>query len=452
MIKPLWFMVKVGFLVALALWVVENPGFVEIEWLDYAIRIHIGLFLVLFIAVILLSIFIYRVIRTFVDFPKSFRRYKEINSRNKGYNALTLGLTAVAAGDTKSAISQARLANKYLDHKNGLVLLLQAQAARLDGREEDAHESFVALLENKEASFLGVRGLLQTALDLQNYEEALDFGRQALEMHPKQDWIIKTVYGLEIRQRDWGNARKTLVKAEKLRIITKEKAKSDRCVMFLAEAEILLEENKREEALNKFKKAYNLDSTFIPAITQLARFYNQAGNYRKAIAVIEKSWKYAPHPEFVKIWDDLRLSSRFKKKFGCLQWFKKLLSINPDVACGQLAAGEIALEEGLWGEARTYFKRAEELEPTMKLYRLLASLEERSSQNGESAIIWLEKAALAPVGKVWMCVETSRIYENWHPIAQPHGSFNTIEWCDSHNNITETGLFIGCKSMVDGFA
>ncbi len=95
MIKAIWFMVKVGVLVALALWVAENPGFVEMAWLDYKLRIHVGVFLIALIAVILLSIFLYRAIRTFVDFPKSFRRYQEVKHRDKGYRALTLGLTAV---------------------------------------------------------------------------------------------------------------------------------------------------------------------------------------------------------------------------------------------------------------------------------------------------------------------------------------------------------------------
>ncbi len=449
MIKAIWFMVKVGVLVALALWVVENPGFVEMAWLDYKLRIHVGVFLIALVAIILLSIFLYRAIRTFVDFPKSFRRYQEVKRQDKGYRALTLGLTAVAAGDTKAAVYQAHRAAKLLGDDSGLALLLHAQAARLDGREEDAQESFVALLENDDAAFLGVRGLLQTALDAQDYPGALDLGRRALKIHPKQPWILKIVYDLEIRARDWEEARKTLYRAEKAGAVPGEKVSADRVAMLLAEAENFLDKDARTEALKKAKKAYQIDPNFVPAIAQLARLYNQTGKRRKAMAVIEKAWKTAPHPEFVKIWDALAASSRSKKPPGRRQWFEKLLEINPSAADGQLAAGEIALEEGLWGEARTHFKRAEELEPCAKLYRLFAELEERSSQNEEAAIMWLEKAAEAPPGKIWVCRETGHVYEQWHPIAQPHGAFNTIEWADPHG-VAGADMLIGHGGMAGG--
>ena len=42
-----------------------------------------------------------------------------------------------------------------------------------------------------------------------------------------------------------------------------------------------------------------------------------------------------------------------------------------------------------------------------------------------------EKAADAAADKVWICRETGRIYDRWSPIAEPHGSFNTIVWGDS---------------------
>ena len=209
MFRALWFVVKLVLIVALVVWVAERPGNVRLDWVDlqgneFVINVQIGLFLAALIGVCLLSIMIYSVIKGFADFPKSFSNYKEIKAREKGYTALTKGLAAVAAGDTKAANKQAEKARKFLPDDTGLPLLLDAQAARLDGRESDAAESFVALLEDKNASFLGVRGLLQSALDAQDYETAYTLASKALSSYPKQEWVLKIAFDLQVRLGEMG--------------------------------------------------------------------------------------------------------------------------------------------------------------------------------------------------------------------------------------------------------
>ena len=428
MFRALLFMVKVGLLVAIAVWVADRPGSVRIEWLEYTFTVHLGLFLLVMLGATLLSIFLYNVIRTFADLPKSYRRYLEIRRKDKGYRALTLGLTAVAAGDTRSAVYQAHRVTKLMPGDKGLPLLLNAQAARLDGREEDARESFVALLESEDAAFLGVRGLLQAALDMGNYTKALELARQALKLHPKQPWILSTVYELEIRMQDWPSARDTLYRAEKAKAISAEKAKSDRVAMLLAEADILAKDGRHKDALKAVKKAVAIDADFVPAVIRFARLSNMEGQRKPAVKIIERAWKINPHPEYVQVWEILAPQGTTKKPMGRMQWMEKLLEVNGESAAAQTEAGRVAMEQGLWGEARGHLRRAEGLEPSARIYRMLAELEERSGGSEEAAMTWLEKASAAPPARGWVCKQSGRIYGQWQPIAQPHGAFNTIAW------------------------
>ena len=428
MLKALWFMVKVGLLAALAVWLAELPGEVRVQWSEYTFIIQVGAFMAITAMAMLLAIFCYNVIRTFVDFPRSWRRYVEIRRREKGYRALTLGLTAVAAGDAKSAVQHAQRAGKLMPEDKGLPVLLKAQAARLDGREEDARDHFVALLESKDAAFLGVRGLLQAALDMQHYGKALELARQALKLHPKQPWILTTVYDLEIRQRDWDSARRTLQRAEKFGAIPHERARRDRAAMLLAEADVLAKEGRYKDALKPAKAALAQDEDFAPAVLRVARLSNLAGKRKQAIAMIERAWKRSPHPEFMQVWDALAPRGNAKKAMSRMQWTEQLIKLNEENAISQIEAGRVAMEEGLWGEARSHFRRAEILEPNASLYRALATLEERSAKNEEAALQWLEKANDAAPGRAWVCMETGRIYDQWQPVALPHGAFNTIRW------------------------
>jgi HemY protein len=442
MLKALWFMIKVGALTAAAIWIAERPGTVRIEWLEYAVTVHVGLALLVAIGIMLLCIFIYNIIRTFVDFPKAYRRYSEIKSREKGQRALTLGLTAVAAGDTKSAVYQAARARRLLHDDLGLPLLLEAQAARLDGREEDARKAFVALLENKDAGFLGVRGLLQAALDMKHYTKALELANQALKLHPKQPWILSTVYDLEIRQRNWEQARVILYRAEKAGAVSPEKAKADRTVLYLAEAEEEAKKSNWSEAIRKAKKAAELNPDFSPASVRLARLYNNSGRRRHAVSVIERAWKAAPHPELAQVWDSLAPAKSAKKPLSRVAWFEKLVELNSSHVESYIAAGRAAMEESLWGEARQHFRRAEELEASARLYKLWADLEERSGGSEDTIAAYLEKANAAKQDRVWVCRETGRIYNEWSPLAQPHGAFNTIDWAYPHGSAEDETVLI----------
>ena len=149
MLKTLFFLLKLALFIGAIIWLSEQEGSVRIEWLGYTINAHVGLFLAGLLSVILFAIFIYRVIRAFVDFPASLRYYNLVKNKDKGYKALAIGLTAVAAGDTKVALKQA-------DKAGARVALIWGEdevAARsvtvrpLRGGEEGARQRTVPLEE-----------------------------------------------------------------------------------------------------------------------------------------------------------------------------------------------------------------------------------------------------------------------------------------------------------------
>lgn len=433
MLKALWFALKIGALIALAVWIADHPGTVRIEWAEYTFTFkHTGLFIALLLGFVLLTLFVYQTIKTFVGLPSSLRRYNEIKGREKGYEALTKGLTAVAAGDTKAAVQYSKRASKFLAGDTGLPLLLEAQAARLDGREEDANKSFVALLEDKNASFLGVRGLLQTALDNGDHDTALALCEKALKLHPRQGWILKIAYDLQVEMQLWYGAEKTLAKAEKHGAIDAETAKSDRLALYLAQAQKDINEGHRPDAVLMLKKAMKLQPGFVPASIMMAELELKDGSKSKAQKVISKAWKEAPHGALAYFWRDQLGADKEGDKLARLRWMEKLLKVNADSAAGQRITGQAALDAGLWGEAREFFKRSDEMGATSTLYQSLAELEERSSKDQSAIKEWLSKAANAPAEKVWVCRETGNIYDRWVPIAPPHGSFNTIVWDRPH--------------------
>lgn len=433
MLRAVLFIVKIGILVALAVYIADRPGTVQIDWQDYHLKIHFGLFLLGILGFALLAIFVYAIIHTFISLPATLRRYNEIKNREKGYRALTLGLSAVAAGDKKDALKFANKTEKYLPDDTGLPLLLKAQAARLDGREEDARKSFALMLENKDAAFLGVRGLLQAAIDRREFAKALQLAQTALDTHPKQPWILKTVYNLQLKTSDWKSAQATLTRLKKIHAITPEKEKSDRAVLLLAQAEHDLETGYTTDALEKLKKSYHLDPSFIPAAVKLAEHYNQDGNRRAAVATIEKTWKTNPHPGLAALWGNLIPLKKRTNKTARLKWFEKLITLNSGSAESYIANAQETLNQHLWGQTREHLDRANTLHSSRKIFRLLSELEERSGGTADEIQNILRRMLDAPLDDAWVCRDTGHVYEEWHWSPPPHLLFNTLIWTVPEN-------------------
>ncbi len=427
MIKAIFSLIKIGIVIAIVVWIAERPGSITIDWMQYKATFHVGFFLLIMLGIVVLGIIIFSVIKSILDLPKNITRYKDIINKDKGLKAITIGLTAVAAGDAKSAAYQANRASRFLKEDEPLPKLLEAQAARLEGRDMDAARAFITLMDNKDTEFLGIRGLLQSALDNADYDGALELAHRALSLQPKQDWILHTVYDLEIKAGNWDRARKILYRAQKSGAITAVKANSDRVAMYLAEGLQAKLDGNESLYFRSLNKAYKLDKSFVPTVCHLAKMYLERSKHKAAVSMIEKAWRQSPHPDLAELWGNSYVPPKNNDPMSRVRWFEKLLSFNPESVEGLLALVKVLIQEGLWAEARRKLEMAQEIRPNVNLYKLWAHLEERATHDENAVKAWLEKAADAPRERVWICSETGRIYEEWMPISD-QGLFNTIIW------------------------
>lgn len=440
MIRALLTLLKIGIFVAAVVWLAEHPGTIAIDWLDYKVTFHVGFFFAAMLVLIAIGITLFSIIKTALDMPKNMTRYRDMTYKDKGARAIALGLTAVAAGDAKNANYQAERAKRFLNEDDPLPQLLQAQAARLKGNEVDAARAFMKLMDHKETSFLGIRGLLQSALDHGDYAGAVELGHKALEEYPKQGWILCIVYDLEIKARNWDSARKVLYRAEKAGVIATNKANADRVAMYIAQAEDNKARGEEEFYFRNLNKAYKTDQNFVPGVMRLARMYLERNKRKAALSIIEKAWKNNPHRGLVELWMEAYKPERENDTMERVRWIEKLVKYQPDSVEALLALASVQIQDGLWGEARKSLEKAESIRPNVSLYKLWAKLEERATHNEAKVREWLEKAADAPRERVWICSETGRIYDEWTPISD-QGLFNTIIWdFPQGRNVTSMAL------------
>ena len=133
MFRALWFFIQIAGLTAGAIWLSQRDGRVVIDVLNYTLHMQTGVFLVTLLALILISIFIYRFVRAVFSIPGVIGSVRQKERSARGFQSLTRGLVAVAAGDAKRATQYAKQTRNLLPKQNGLPVLLDAQAARMRG-------------------------------------------------------------------------------------------------------------------------------------------------------------------------------------------------------------------------------------------------------------------------------------------------------------------------------
>ena len=142
-----------------AVWVVNHPGTVVVQWLDQELILSVGTVIAALFAFGALAVILFEILRVIVGLPGNWRVSRGRRTQVRGYEELTRGLMAVAAGDLNAARTYHRQAERHLPD-NGSLLLLQAQTAQLEGKEEIAHLKFRQMLDRRDAEFVGLRGLL----------------------------------------------------------------------------------------------------------------------------------------------------------------------------------------------------------------------------------------------------------------------------------------------------
>lgn len=425
-----WIFFLIGLCVAVlaAVWFVQNPGDVTLEWQGWRLDTSIGILalgILLFAAIVA---GLYRFWRFLRRAPGQIGASLKARKQRKGYTALSSGMVAVAAGDADEARRNARRAEALLTNSAPLTRLLSAQSAQLDGDEKAAERFFTEMLNDPETKFLGLRGLLTQAVKAGNRERALELAHAAHTMQPKSEWVASTLFELQSSSQAWLSADQTTDDMVRRKLIEKPEAERRRAVIALELAREAEAANDSATALKQLRKACDTAPDLMPAVVSLARRHIADNNHRKAAGLIEKTWATSPHPDLLQPYWDAK-----KAETGLVQVkaSEALAQKNPDHIESHIALARAALAAELWGEARKHLEAVgagNGLEPPARVCRMMAELEE--SENGDLAKAreWLVRAGTAEDDPRWVCGSCGNTVAVWTAHCGNCQEFDSYAW------------------------
>lgn len=410
------------FVVALgAAWLADRPGVITLDWQGYRIEAGLMTAAVALFALLAVGIIVWNLALLILRSPGLVGRFFRRRRKDRGYDALSRGMLALGVGDAATASRHGNEAQKLLKQEPAAELLL-AQSAQLAGRHEEARDRFEAMLENPDLKAVGLHGLYVEAERLGEPVAALHYAEEAAKLVPGLPWAGRAVLGYQAVSGDWAEAIKSLERNYAAKLVDKKTFRRHKAVLLTAQA-LEVEDRDPDAARGLAGEAHGLVPALVPAAVVAARLATRRGDIRKAMKVVETSWKLNPHPELADAYAHARNGDSALDR---LKRVKALAALRAHNVEGALALARAALEASDYALARAQLKAALTLEPTRRVFLLMAELEE--TQHGDRGRVreWLARAVHAPADPAW--VADGVVSETWAPVSPVDGRLDAFTW------------------------
>lgn len=351
-------------------------------------------------------------------------RYFDRNRERKGFQALSEGLMALAAGEGRLALNRAIKAEKYLAEPH-LTTLLVAQAAEAAGDTRRATEAYKELLGSETTRFVAIRGLLRQKLAEGDTETAQKLAAKALELKPRHEETQDILLKLQAESRDWKGARATLGAKLKAGVLPKDVYRRRDAVLALQQAQGVMEEGASIEAREAAIEANRQSPDLIPAAAMAARALADKGDRKGATRVLKKAWDAKPHPDLAAAFADIEPAETPEQR---LKRFKGLVANHPEHEETRLLMAELHIAAEDFPGARRALGDVVEKHPTQRALAIMAAIER--GEGADEAVVrgWLAKALTALRGPQWCCDKCQAVHAKWDPICDNCGGFDTLSW------------------------
>jgi HemY protein len=397
--------------VAGAWWVQHLSGSIDLQVGGLTIQAPLS---VAVLALLVLCVGLYGLFRlgsALFRIRHAVRRSGERGSRRRGEQAVTAALVALAAREGADAKRAAERARRYLGD-TPQTLMLAAYAGSVSGDEEAASDAFEKLAAHKEASFLGLRGLLAQAVAKEDWARANELAKQAERAHPGAAWLRVERSHLAMRTGDWQEAL----------LLNRDDTPHAALAAAAADAE-----TDPAKALKLAKDAFKRDPGLSTAALAYARRLRDGKREKAAQEVLRRAWARAPHPDIAEFALAPAVDRLARLKAG-----QALVAEAPESAESHLLLGRLSLEADLTGEAQRHADAAERAGLRQRrLYLLMADIAEAGGSDEAHLAQYREamkRASGAEADPAWVCGACGTTHAAWQPGCPTCHTAGRIYW------------------------
>jgi HemY protein len=374
-------------LVAVAAWLVTQPGSVSLHWGEYHIESSLSVSFLGLAVVFLCLAFILKVWHFIVMLPANVYAYTQKLRPEKGLKALTQSVISTALEEYEQARVEAVRFERYLGDNavyKGLVAFNYLQ----EGKLEDARKICETMKNDGDAKTLS--WIMEARSALRDGKESLALGslQSLYQLHEKSPWVIRQLLKCSLKLKLFEVGLDVLKKSERLGILTAPSIKRCKALIFFEQAE--LESVSLEQKERLLEQAHRLAPELVRVTVQYSKVLRLQDNPKRARKAIEQSWTLHPHGDLL---DEYMAIDHEADPKVIMKTASRLVSFNEQDANSYLALAKFALKMQEWSRARAALHDYQEKhEMTTDFCYLMARLELSEHVDHGRYREWIEKA------------------------------------------------------------
>ncbi len=424
MIRILIFIALLGAAVLGLGWVADQPGDIVVRFGGRQYETAPIVALAALLAVALALAVLFGLLTWLLRLPRRIRAGGRARRQSRGLAALSRGLVAASAGDSRGAKRASADATKHLGEQP-LTQLLEAQTALLAGDREGTERTFARMAERPETRVLGLRGLHVEARRRGDADAAQSYAEAAHRISPLP-WAGQAMLDHHASRQDWTRALEAIDANLAQKTIDKSTAKRQRAVLQTAIA-LELADKDADEALKLASQAVTAAPDLVPATTLVGSLLGRRADVRKASRIIEGAWRLGPHPDLAKVYLGLRTGDSAADRLKRAQTLARLAPDDPEsrVVVARAAIGTRDFATARESMAPMISGKPDD-RPNVRFCMTMAEIEE--AENGPSGMVreWLARASRAPRDKAW--VADGVVSDTWAPFSPVSGKLDAWTW------------------------
>ena len=379
-------------------------------------------FLIFFVGFVFLNLVV-AIIRFLSGDETAITRYLSRSRQAKGSKALSSALISFYEGDSVEALVHSSKAKKLLNNDT-LSLLINAQITKKSGDSKLALASYKKLLTQKETRLVALSGIVSEKIKAGEFKVALELSKKNVELYPKNIGNINTLFNLQLQEKDWKGAVKTLQRRKTIEKIPRNSFLKQEAMLIFEDAQEKFEEGFSQEALAGTLVAVRQHPSFVAALCFLTKLENSSGNKRRIEKLLQKAWVMFPHPDIAKSYASLVKVESSEKR---LKRFEPLIKINKRDPQTIILKTELFLATEDFSKAKELISALVNNSPDNYILTLMAAVERASGGTEKIVREWLTKAVYAPKSPTWICNECG-FQSEWISICKSCDCFDSMRW------------------------
>ncbi len=420
----------------------HTEGRTRIDWLGWGINLETSHFIMILIFIFFILIFIDRLWRFLIAFPKSALLRRDKRNREKVEKNLVKAFLLASHGEYKQAAKEALLISKNTQDKElGILIKQHSDAVEMEnenlidynGMNRISNKYLEILSKDKNTSYIGHLAVMRIEIAKnKDIDKVYKHANEAYNLEPNSEQVVKILFYTSIQLNKIKRALE-ISKNPIIKSLYSEKIFKD----ILSDLYYLDGLNKvsssKKEAEKSFLKSVENFQGNILAVLNLVKCLKGIAAKNKSIKVLKKAFLISPNEDLL---NSLMKKHNFKtsgERVSSAISLTKIQDIKTqNIDEVKIQVAKFCVKEKIWGEAKKILEEIGDKNLTNLAFELLAEI--ASSQNKPQEVRdYLKKAASAKPGYSYYCRSCGNDNKKWFLNCKNCNEISTIKWMGQPN-------------------